>query len=96
MRAQLARLLSVAQHPNMIVRVLPRTAGATIGLDGSFKILSVDETDVAYTEAHGGGRLILTPAEVRRFGVRWDRISAKALPEDASRSLIERTMEELK
>ncbi|MBA8954642.1 Scr1 family TA system antitoxin-like transcriptional regulator [Actinomadura namibiensis] len=96
MRAQLAHLLAVARDPNMIVRVLPRTAGATIGLDGSFKILSVDEGDVAYTEAHGGGRLILAPSEVRQFGVRWDGISAQALPEDASRSLIENAMEVLK
>ncbi|WP_157431860.1 helix-turn-helix domain-containing protein [Actinomadura hibisca] len=96
MREQLGHVLDATSGPNAILRVLPRSAGATIGLDGPFKILSVDEGDVAYTEAHGGGRLILTSGEVRQYGVRWDRIGAQALPESAARSRIEEAMEDLK
>jgi transcriptional regulator with XRE-family HTH domain len=93
MREQLARLLDVGDHRNASIRVVPRTTGAFVGLDGPFKVLTVREGDVAYTEAHGGGRLILSTAEVRAFGVRYDQISSKALPEDQSRTLIQRTME---
>jgi hypothetical protein len=50
----------------------------------------------AYTEAHGGGRLILSHTEVRAFGVRYDRIGAKALPEDASRSLIRQVIKSMR
>ncbi|MBW8484339.1 helix-turn-helix domain-containing protein [Actinomadura parmotrematis] len=96
MREQLAHLLGLSQEQSAIVRILPRSAGATIGLDGAFKILSVEECDVAWTEAHGGGRLILNGAEARDFGVRWDRISAQSLPDDASRRLIEQAMEDMK
>lgn len=93
MRAQLARILELSELPNLKVRVVPRSAGATIGLDGAFKVLSVEEGDVAYTEAHGGGRLILGTSEVRRFGIRYDRIGVKALPEDSSRTKIKEVME---
>src|SRR5262249_40536598 len=58
-REQLARLLEVSNERNTSIRVVPRSAGAFIGLDGAFKVLTVAEGDVAYTEAHGGGRLIL-------------------------------------
>lgn len=96
MREQLAGLLELSLLRNVMVRVVPRTAGATIGLDGAFKVLSVQEGDVAYTEAHGGGRLILSTAEVRHFGIRYDRIGAKALPDDASRTLIQQVMEAMR
>jgi transcriptional regulator with XRE-family HTH domain len=94
MRAQLARLLEVADQPDVILRVIPASTGYHLGLEGStFKILTVAEGDVAYTEATGGGRLILGTDEVRSFALRYDRIGAKALPEDPSRSLIAQVME---
>ncbi|WP_194293414.1 helix-turn-helix domain-containing protein [Actinomadura macrotermitis] len=96
MRRQLGHLLDATRGSDAILRVVPRTTGATIGLDGAFKILSVAEGDVAYTEAHGGGRLILATQEARQFGIRWDRIGGNALPKDASRSMIEQVMEDMR
>jgi transcriptional regulator with XRE-family HTH domain len=96
MREQLAHLLELALRPNMSIRVIPRFAGSHIGVDGAFKVLRVAEGDVAYTEAHGGGRLILSTEEVRTFATRYDRIGAKALNEDSSRSLIEQVMEAMR
>jgi transcriptional regulator with XRE-family HTH domain len=93
MRAQLNHLLHISELPNVIIRVVPRSSGAHIGGDGAFKIMTVPEGDVAYSEAHGGGRLILSTAEIRAYGNRYERIGAKALPEDSSRSLIEHVME---
>lgn len=95
MRAQLAAILERAQHPNITFRVVPRSIGAHMGRDGSFKIMTVGNADIAYTEACGGGRLVMDATEVRSFRLRFDRISDRALPVDASIELITRAMEEL-
>lgn len=97
MRDQLVRLLEASAEPNIKIRIIPRSAGSHIGVDGAFKILSAPEGgDVAYTEAHGGGRLVLSAPEVRAFATRWDRVGAKALPEEPSRSLIEKAVEAMR
>ena len=93
MRAQLAAILEQAQRPNTTFRVVPRSVGAHLGRDGSFKIMTLGHSDVAYTEACGGGRLVMDGTEVRSFRVRFDRISDRALPVDASIELIKRVME---
>lgn len=96
MREQLGRLLEVSELPNVVVRVAPRSweTGAYPGLDGSFALMSGDDYgDVAYTESPGGGRLVSSPSDVRHYGIRYDRISAKALPEGPSRTLIKNAME---
>jgi hypothetical protein len=93
MRVQLARLLEVSRLPHIVIRVVPRSLGAHVGLDGSFKITTVNEGDVAYMEAVGGGRLSMDRAEIRRYGIRYDRIGADALSRDSTRSLIEQVME---
>jgi transcriptional regulator with XRE-family HTH domain len=95
MREQLTRLLELAQLPNITVRIVPRNVGAHVGRDGSFKIMTVDGSDAAYVEACGGGRLVVDSAEVRSFRVRFDRIGDRALPVDASISLIKQVMEGL-
>lgn len=94
MRAQLTSILERAQHPNITFRVVPRAVGAHMGRDGAFKIMTVGTSEVAYTEACGGGRLATDPTEVRSFRLRFDRISDRALPVDASIELIKRVMEE--
>jgi transcriptional regulator with XRE-family HTH domain len=99
MYGQLARLLEEAQRDNIILRALPRTwtTGAHAGLDGSFKLLSGDDFgEVAYTESPGGGRLVSSPPDVRSYGVRFERISAKALDASASFELIKKIMEEMR
>jgi transcriptional regulator with XRE-family HTH domain len=96
MKAQLAHLLELGDRANIGVRVVPWSAGEYIGQDGAFKILTSDKTDVAYAEAPTGGRLVLEPNEVRGFGLRYDRVGAKALPEDLSRGLILEVMEAIR
>jgi transcriptional regulator with XRE-family HTH domain len=93
MRAQLAHLLDVSERPNIGIRVIPRSAGAHFGVDGSFKIMTSPSGDVAYTESPGGGRLVPSALEVQSYVVRYDRIGQKALPEDLSRDLIRKVME---
>jgi hypothetical protein len=95
MKDQLAHLIEVADIPHVTLRVVPFTAGAHMGLDGSFMVVSVREGDVAYAEANGGGRLVLSVDEVREYAIRFDRIGAEALSRSASRSLIMKVMETL-
>ncbi|WP_242909144.1 DUF5753 domain-containing protein [Actinomadura terrae] len=96
MREQIERVLEASTQPNFVVRVVPRTwaTGAYPGLDGSFTRMTGEFGDVVYTESPEGGRLVSTPAELRAFAVRYDRISAKALPEEPSRELIKHVLEE--
>ena len=96
MAEQLARILTLAEAPNVVVRVVPRSTGAYFGLMGAFKILTLEHGDVAYVEALGSGRLVLDTAEVRTFARGFEQIGAQALPEIPSRRLIERTMEYLR
>jgi transcriptional regulator with XRE-family HTH domain len=93
MRGQLARLLEVGELPNVSVRVLEREAGAHCGLDGPFRLLTVDDRDIAFNSASTRGRLMLDPGEVQNVAVRYDRISELATPVGPSRALIERAME---
>jgi hypothetical protein len=95
MKDQLAHLLEVADLPHVTLRVVPFTAGAHMGLDGSFMVVSVREGDVAYVEANGGGRLVLDVEEVREYAIRFDRIGAEALSRAASKNLIMEAMESL-
>jgi len=98
MCGQLTRLLEEAQRDNVILRALPRTwaTGAHAGLGGSFKLMSGDDFgEVAYTESPGAGRLVSSPADVRTYGIRFERISAKALDEGTSFELIRKIMEEM-
>jgi hypothetical protein len=90
---QLGRLLEFSELPNVILRVVPNSAGANLGLDGPFKIVTVKEGAVAYLDALNGGRLAPDMSEVAELGTRFDRIGAVAEPMDSSRRLIQEVME---
>lgn len=93
MREQLAHLIELARMPHITVRVVPRSAGAHAGRDGSFKIMTVDGTDAVYVAAHGGGRLIQDATEIPSYRVWFDSVSDVALPKDASLRLLIEVME---
>jgi transcriptional regulator with XRE-family HTH domain len=96
MRSQLARLIEASELPNVGMRVIPRSAGAHAGADGSFVIMSGEFGDIAYSESPGGGRLVPSTTEVRSYQIRYDRIGQLALPEEASRELIKQVMEAMR
>lgn len=95
MREQLARLLDLSEVPNVALRVVPKSVGAHIGLDGPFMTLTVGDRDLGFAEAPIGGRLVLDPGDVRNLGIRYDRIGADALSRDETRTLIRQAMEGL-
>ncbi len=96
MREQLAKLLELSMLPHVSIRVVPKSAGWHFGLEGAFKVMTVETSDVVYTEANGGGRLALSTLEVEAFAVRYDKIGVKAMPEGSSRALIEELMEAMR
>ncbi|MEO5876905.1 MAG: DUF5753 domain-containing protein [Streptosporangiaceae bacterium] len=95
MREQLRHLLDLSRLPNIVIRVIPFSLGAHVGLDGSFLLTTVAEGEVAYMEANGGGRLSIDPAEVRRYRIKFDRLGADASSREESRHLISGIMENL-
>ncbi|RFU42868.1 XRE family transcriptional regulator [Actinomadura logoneensis] len=94
-RAQLARLLELAECPNISIRIVPKSAGEHVGRDGSFKLMTVDGADCAYIEAAGEGRLVQDATDVRSYRTRFARIGDVALPVRASIELIRQVMEGL-
>lgn len=93
MAAQLARLLELSESQDFIIRVVPRAVGYHRGLEGAFQVLTVDNADVSFLEAQGGGRLAMEPMEVRSFTTRYERIGADALSRQSSRCLLKSVME---
>lgn len=93
MREQLRYLRELTDLPNVIIRIVPTSAGAHQGFDGPIRIISLETRDVAYAGAQNGGRLIEETSEVKELAVRFDRIGAKAMSEDESRVLIQWYME---
>lgn len=95
MRQQIAHLIRVSQLPNVILRIVPNSAGANEGLDGPFKVLKVKEGEIGYLVAPNGGRLELDAEEVAGLRNRFDRIGAMALPVELSRALLKDAMEHM-
>jgi len=93
MLAQLSHLLELGKLPQVSVRLLPKSAGAHLGLDGPFRLITVKNRLVAYVGARRGGRLIEDAAEVQELAVDYERIGFKALSEDASRARIAEFLE---
>jgi len=91
MRAQLARLVELADLPNVTLQVLPFGAGVHPAMDGGFSILGFPEPSdpsVVYLENAAGSVYLEELAEVARFDRMFSHIIAKALsPEDSRRLL---------
>jgi hypothetical protein len=80
MRTQLRRLIEAAEMEHVTVQVLPKSAGATPALDGSFSILTLPDPipDVGYTEGPGGAVYIEDRADVRTCIERWGILTERA------------------
>jgi transcriptional regulator with XRE-family HTH domain len=95
MRAQLARLLSFEENPRINIQVLPYSAGAHAGLQGSFTLFRfASDPDIVYTEGYGSGHPTANPDTVKDCSLRYDHLQAAALSLRDSAELIRRVMEE--
>ncbi|MEV0404547.1 helix-turn-helix transcriptional regulator [Actinoallomurus sp. NPDC050550] len=94
MHDQLMRLVELSQCDEIIIQVIPFSAGAHAGFAGAGIVLaSVDGTDVAYVDNALRGDVIEKPEDVAAIRRLWQMLSAKALPEEASIELIARAAE---
>ena len=93
MKEQLAHLIALSHRRNVILRVVRRSVGAHIGLDGSFTILDGARGSAAYMEANAGGRLTHDPTGLDDFERRFDLIGSEASSASASRAYIAQIME---
>lgn len=97
MRAQVERLVAVADLPNVTVQVLPFEAGAHAGMDGTFAILSFPEPgdpDVVFAENATGGLFLEKSEELRKYTFIFDHIRAAALRPEDSGALLAKLAEE--
>ncbi|WP_030169630.1 helix-turn-helix domain-containing protein [Streptomyces sp. NRRL S-813] len=95
MREQLAHLLTFMSNPRINVQVLPFSAGAHAGLQGSFDLFHfVQDPDIVYTEGYGSGHPTANPDTVKDCSLRYDHLQAAALSLKDSAELIRRVMED--
>lgn len=91
MREQLQRLIDLAQHPNVTIRVVPFSHGAHPGLDGQFNLLEFPEQadpDLVYLEQAGSGLVPEDPEEVRRYTLMFGSLLGRALKANESLSFM--------
>lgn len=94
MREQLAHLLEMSERPNVSLRVVPREAGAHVGLDGPFSTLESPTTTAGYAAALPKGRLILATTEVAWYKDKFELVGSDALTRSASRDMLYDVMKE--
>ncbi|MFG2250759.1 helix-turn-helix domain-containing protein [Spirillospora sp. NPDC048823] len=94
MKVQLSRLVELSEQPNVTLQVLPFSAGAHPGLNGSFMTLTTNELSVVVVENLTSGWYLEHVDDIRRHNVVFDHLRAVALPPADSRSLIERLVSE--
>lgn len=91
MRGQLERLLTVAERPNVTIRVLPFTAGLPPVTSGSFAVLDPPVAagpDVVYLENKTRIFFLDGDAEVQRYARAYEHIAGMALPPADSREVL--------
>ncbi|MEV4254334.1 Scr1 family TA system antitoxin-like transcriptional regulator [Spirillospora sp. NPDC049652] len=92
-RAQLAHIRDLCDRPGVSLRIVPETAGAHVGHDGDFKILTVGTVEVSCAEMAGMlGALHLEAEKVEGYARRWDRLSDLAWSLDESLGWIDNEM----
>jgi transcriptional regulator with XRE-family HTH domain len=91
MQAQLARLLTDAQRPNITLRVLPFSVGAHRSVSGSFVVLAfadTDDNDLVYIESHVGDLYLEKEHDVDVYEELFDVLVGQCLTTDQSTKLI--------
>ncbi|MDN0194529.1 helix-turn-helix transcriptional regulator [Streptomyces sp. S.PNR 29] len=95
MRGQLEHLLSFEDNPKVNIQVLPFSAGAHAGMQGSFDVYRfASDPTILYTEGYGSGHPTANPDTVKNCSLRYDHLQAAALSLRDSAELMRRVMEE--
>ncbi|WP_406692105.1 helix-turn-helix transcriptional regulator [Saccharopolyspora sp. ID03-671] len=97
MREQLRQLIDLGGLPNVILQVIPFSAGAHASMPSGFTVLTFAEQadpDVAYMDGPLGGHVIEDPHDVGTLRNLFDEVRAAALPQRESLSLVRTIAEE--
>ncbi len=96
MRGQIRHLMSVVERPNVDLRVLPFSAGASPGQRGGFIVLTLPTSkDVAYLETHTGFVLTDEPADMSRFRTLFKIINDASADENRTHELLDQALSRL-
>jgi hypothetical protein len=93
MRAQLERLLTVAELPRVTLQVLPFSGGAHAGIQGPFVVLEFAPDivgDVVYSEGLAGQFFFEKPDELKRYRRAFDLLRAAADGPERTQEVIRR------
>jgi transcriptional regulator with XRE-family HTH domain len=91
MHDQLESLLRAAEQANITIQVLPFSAGAHAGMDGTFAILEYEEAvdpDVVFAENAAGGLFLEKDYELDRYRTIFGHLRDAALSPDRSTDII--------
>ncbi len=95
MRAQLRHLGETSELPNVVVRVLPFSAGAHPGVDGSFTVIEFSDPGdprIVYLDRMTDSDYLDGLREVAAYRHGHERLRAAALPPSESREMIRELM----
>lgn len=98
MHAQLRRLITASERPNVTLLVMPDELGAHPGLDGPMSILQFETgtRPVVYVEGQAGNLYMEKDDDLRRCQQTMNHILAAAPGPDQSLALIRQVAEEMK
>ncbi|QUH05153.1 helix-turn-helix domain-containing protein [Saccharopolyspora erythraea] len=89
MADQLRAMLKAAERPNITIQVVPFSAGAHTGLDGSFLILEfVRDRPIVHLEQRRSGAFLNDPDDVAPFFVARSNLQQAAMSPDETGDLI--------
>ncbi|MFF4268484.1 helix-turn-helix domain-containing protein [Streptomyces sp. NPDC001536] len=95
MRNQLAHLLAFETNPRINIQILPFTAGAHAGMQGSFDVYRfASDPAIVYTEGYNSAHPTANPDTVNDCTLRYDHLQAASLSLRESAAMIRRVMEE--
>lgn len=96
MKAQYEHLLACAQHPNVVLQVMPLERGEHAGVEGPLTLIETSECErLAYVECNGTSTLVSRPGDVGLLARRCAMIGQQALRPDESLGLIQKLAGEL-
>lgn len=97
MRGQLQHLATAAELPNVIVQVLPFTAGAHAGINGSFHVLEFPDPEdprVVYVDNLTSSLYLERSRDVGQFRLAFEQLQASALSPGESALMIAKMAKE--
>jgi hypothetical protein len=92
MAEQCRHLLDLPE--NVIVQLIPVSAGTCLHLDGSFELATLEGREVAYVDSPAQGFVVDSPPVVSQLRHRWEAIRAEALTRRDSAAAIAKEAEQ--